>query len=345
MGNNKFDFGYLYNDSFNEKEFIKAVLKYIKDDSSPSYIFDEMKMGKVSRINVPLILTGGTSEIEYSRLIGYDTIETTTKYRTSPDGNTKRSTYSRTITNWKKDSGIISGTSSSGYFDNKYKIYDEYITNHVMDKNNIRRLNDDELDKYNLDDEIINYLKNDILNKVFKENITYPGNHIKNETYSGTTELFDTTLTIISLYSVEITIKDKSITFIASTNGDIEIKMFGEYPLDNYEETFKFTKEITSKRKEATKKPRALAKYTILSTIILFILLLVLGISLNILALTIISIVILILGLIITIKFSLDIKKISKPYYNQIREYNINNVKNKQKIKEEGYQNYLNNNL
>lgn len=346
MGNNKFDFGYLYNDSFDEKEFIKAVLKYIKDDSSPSYIFDEMKMGKVSRINVPLILTGGTSKIEYSRLIGYDTIETTTKYKTFTDGSMKHSTYSRTITNWEKDSGIISGTSSSGYFDNKYKIYDEYITNHVMDKNNIRALNDDELDKYNLDDEIINYLKNDILNKVFEENITYPGNHIKDEEYYDNTTLHNISCTIVSLYKLSITIRDKNILFIACSNGDIEIKHFGEYPIDNYEDMFNFTRQITSERNEATKKERHMAKITILSTLILFAISLILGIALHTIALSIISVIILIIGLIIWIRINQVIKNISKPYNKRIFEYNTLDYEKKLQKKQDAYLKYLaNNNL
>ena len=58
MGNYKFDAGYLYNDSFTEKDFKEAVLKHIFDDiKSPSYIFDEMNFGEISKIYVPLILS------------------------------------------------------------------------------------------------------------------------------------------------------------------------------------------------------------------------------------------------------------------------------------------------
>lgn len=40
--------GYLYNDSFSEKEFKEAVLKYIMDDyMSPSYIFDELEISEL----------------------------------------------------------------------------------------------------------------------------------------------------------------------------------------------------------------------------------------------------------------------------------------------------------
>lgn len=347
MENYKFNEGYLYKDSFSEKDFKNAVIKYIMDDDmSPSYIFDEMICSNVTRINIPLIICDGKSKIEYTRLIGYDRLETTTKYKTTTYGNgyqnKSQSTSVKTITDWKRDSGVIKGSAKSGYYDKKYLIYDEYVTNHIMDKNNIRLLSNDEKNNYELTNEIVEFLKNDILNKVFETNITYPGNHVKNEEYSGTTTLYNISLTIVSLYSMAIRVRNKELLFIASSNGEIEIKVFGEYPSDNYDEVLKINREITSQRKEATKKPRAIAKFTILSSIALFILLLVLGIAFNILALTIISIVIIILGLIIGIKFMINVKKISEPYYKKIYENNMRDFNNKSKAKEESYQRYIN---
>ena len=349
MSDYKFDEGYLYNDSFTEKEFKDAVIKYIYDDyMSPSYIFDEMIISNVGRINVPLILSDGKSEIEYSRIIGYDRLETTTKYKTTTYSNgyqnRTQSTNVRTITDWQQDYGTLTGTQKSGYFEDKYKVYDEYITNHVMDRNNVRRLSDEELDKYSLTPNTVEFLKNDILEKVFRENITYPGNHVKNEEYRGTTTLYNTSLTIVSLYSIAVKVRDKELLFIASSNGAIDIKMFGEYPSDNYDEVLKLNREITTQRKEATQKPRTIAKCTILLSITLFIVLLILGIVLNILALTITSIAILVIGLIIGIKFIVDVKNISKPYYKQILENNTRDAENKNKAKEESYQRYINNN-
>jgi hypothetical protein len=342
MKNYKINVGYLYNDSFSEKEFLDAVLKKINDDNSaPSYIFDEMEKSEVFRIEFPIFLCDGNAEIEYSRMIGFDKIETTTKYKTDAYGNKTHSTTSRTITDWKMDSGVISGSASSGTILDEYKIYDEYITNHVMDKNNVRELTNEELDNYHLTDDNIEYLKNDILKKAFEANITYPANHVKNEEYYGTVSLFNTTVTIVSMYAMELQIRDKSLLFIAISNGDIEIKVFGEYPIDNYDEINNFNMAISKQRLEATKKPRALSKYTILLTLLLFILLLVLGISLDILALTIISIVILVLGLIITLKFRNDVKKISKPYYKQIYDNNIRVYNENEKAKQEGYQRYI----
>ena len=291
MKDYKINVGYLYNDSFTENVFLNAVLKKINDDNSaPSYIFNEMDISKVFRIEFPIFLCDGNAEIKYSRMIGFDKIETTTKYKTNAYGNKTHSTSSRTITDWKKDSGVISGSASSGTILEEYKIYDEYITNHKMDKNNIRVLSNNELKKYKLTDDMIEYLENDILNKVFKNNITYPGNHVKDEEYNGSTSLSNISCTIVSLYALTVSVRDKSITFIAASNGEIDIEMYGEYPLDNFDCVFKLNREITKERLEATKTPRKYAKYTIVATIISFIILLILGISLNLLALTIISI-------------------------------------------------------
>lgn len=339
--------GYLYNDSFSEKEFINAVLKYIKDDNlSPSYIFDEMELSNVSRINVPIILSSGKANIEYKRKIGYDRIVTTTKYKTTTYGNgfqnRTQSSSSKTVTDWKNDNGTITGDATSGIYADKYKIYDEYITNHKMDRNNVSILKDDVLEKYTLSEDDIEYLKNDILNKVFENNITYPGNHVKDQEYYGDVELYNSSCTIVSLYSVIITIRDTNLQFIAASNGDIEIKLFGEYPFDNYDELLKYNREVTKERLAATKSPRKNAKIISLFSVLLFILLLILGISLSILALTIISIVLLILGLILTIKYLIDIKNISKPYYQKIAERNKKDYQEKERIKEEGFQSYLN---
>ena len=329
-----------------EKEFIDAVLKYMYDDiNAPSYIFDEMELGNVSKINIPLIQSTGKSKIEYVREIGYDSIETTTKYKTDAYGNKTHSTSSRTITIWQKDSGKIEGIASSGYYYEKYKIYDEYITNHKMDKNNYNILSNDDLKDYPLTDEIIEFLKNDTLNKVYNENITYPGNHVKNEEYHGTTILENICCTIVSLYTLSITIRDKNLLFIACSNGDIDIKLFGDYPIDDYEDNLKFNIEVTKERKEATKNERKILKITLLFSIISFILLLILGISLKLLALTIISIIILIIGFIIGLIFNNKIKKISKPYYKKIYEHNKKTFEDKKRIKDEGYKIFLNKNI
>lgn len=345
MENYIYNEGYLYNDSFSEKEFKDAVLKHILDDlEAPSYIFDEMELSKIKRINVPLILSIGESKIEYVRMIGFDTIETTTKYKTNSYGNKTHSTSSRTITNWQKDSGTIIGSASSGYFDEKYNIYEDYIAKHQMDKNNFKLLSNDDLKNYPLTDKIIEYLKNDTLDKVFKANITYPGNHVKDETYDGNTNLTNISCTIVSLYQVSVKIRDKAIDFIAASNGKIDIISFGEYPIENFENNLKFNMEISKERKEATKRERMLAKISLLSSFAIFILLLILGLSLNILALTIISIFVLAIGLILGIKYLNDVKRISKPFYKKIYDHNHKVFKEHQRIKEEGYQSFINKN-
>ena len=201
---------------------------------------------------------------------------------------------------------------------------------------------DDELNQYLLTPKMIEFLKNDILNKVFVNNITYPGNHVKNEEYSGDVSFYNSAVTIVSMYSIAIKVRDKDLLFVAITNGEIELKVFGDYPADNYDDVLAFNRKMGAQIREATKKPRAISKYTLLSSILLFILFLVLGLTLNILALTIISIVILVLGIGIFIKFSIDVKNISKPYRKQIYEYNQNDSNNKKNHKEESYQAFIN---
>lgn len=305
-----------------------------------------MLISEVGRINIPLIQATGEAEIEYSRMLGFDSYVTTTKYKTTTYSNgfqnKTQSSSTKTVTNWQNDSGTLNGTASSGTYDEKYKIYDEYVKDHVMDKNNIRLLTVEELSACELTPNMIEFLENDILNKVYQNNITYPTNNVKNEEYDGTVKLNNICSTIVSLYSLGIKIRDKELYFIACSNGDIEIKVFGEYPSDNFNEELNFNREITTQRMEATKRPRAIAKYTFLSTIVLFILFLVLGISLNVLALTIISFVILVIGLIIGIRYANDVKKISKPYYRQIFEHNTMLMEKRNQEKEEAYERYVN---
>ena len=349
MENYKLDNGFIYNDSFTEKEFYDAVIKNIRNDSmAPSYIFDEMVISKVGRINVPLFLTDGKSDIEYTRMIGYDSLETTTKTKTTTYGNGfQNKTYStstRTITNWERDSGTLSGTAKSGTYDDKYKIYDEYVKNHKMDKSNISQMPAEELNKYSLTPTEVEFLKNDIMTKVFENNITYPGHHVKNEEYYGETTLYNSSVTIVSMYSLAIKIRDRELLFVACTNGDIELKLFGDYPADNFDEVFAITSEISAKRQEATKKERRIVKISILSGIALFILFLVLGLSLNILALTITSFVVLLIGIVLAIIFGVKVKKISKPYNEEIRQHNERDFENKRNHKEESYQSFINKN-
>ena len=347
MNNYKIKEGYLYKDSFTEKDFLNSVINNIKNDNdAPSYIFNEMILSDVKRINVPLILTDGDAKIEYSRMIGINNIITTTKTTTKTYGNgyqnVSHNSYSNTVTNWQNDSGVIEGSSKSGYYYKEYIEYDDYIRDHIMDKNNIRALTIEELDKYSISLDVVEYMKKDILDKVYQENTTYPTNQVKDEKYNGDVILYNTTCTIVSLYSIDVTIRDKKIIFVASSNGDIDLKMFGEYPFDDYSKVFEFTKEISKERSIATKNQRLIKRLAILLSVPLFILLLVLGISLNILVLTIISFVVLILGIIIFIIKSKEIKKISKPYNKRIIEYRSRIYNDNNKNKEEGYNKFIN---
>lgn len=341
--------GFVYNDSFTEKDFYDAVIENIRNDyMAPSYIFDEIIISEVGRINVPLILTDGNAEIEYSRMIGYDSYVTTTKYKTTTYGNgyqnRTQSSSTKTVTDWQYDSGTISGSAKSGTYDDQYKVYDEYIRDHKMDKSNIRSMSSEELSKYKLTPKMVEFMKNDILTKVFENYITYPGQHVKNEEYSGEVTFYNSAVTIVSMYSLAIRIRDKELLFVACTNGDIELKVFGDYPTDNFDEVLAINGEISEKRKEATKTERLITKLSIISGIVLFILFLVLGLSLDILALTITSFVVLLIGIIMTIIFGVKVSKISKPYYDQMRENSTKDFEKKKNYKEESYQSFINKN-
>ena len=346
MSDFKLDNGFVYNDSFTEKEFYDAVIENIRNDfNAPSYIFDEMEISNIGRINVPLILTDGEANIEYSRMIGYDTYETTTKVKTTTYGNgwqnRSQSSSTRTITNWENDYGTLTGSAKSGTYDEQYKIYDEYIRDHQMDKSNMHQMDSAELSQYTVSPEMVEFMENDILTKVFTNYITYPGQHVKNEEYSGTVSFYNSAVTIVSMYSLCVRIRDKEIYFVACTNGDIELKIFGEYPTDNYDEVFAVTSKIASERQEATKKERRIVKLSLLSSIALFILFLVLGLSLGILVLTIISFVVLVIGIVLAIIFGKKVKKISKPYNEEIREHNERDFAAKRNHKEESYQYFI----
>ena len=349
MSNFKLDNGFVYNESFTEKEFYDAVLENIRNDfQAPSYIFDEVVFSNIGRINVPLILTDGEANIEYSRMIGYDTYQTTTKVKTTTYSNgwqnRSQSSSTRTITNWQNDYGTITGSAKSGTYDEQYKIYDEYIRDHQMDKSNMHKMTGEELSQYTVSPEMVEFMENDILTKVFENYITYPGQHVKNEEYSGEVTFYNSAVTIVSMYSLALRIRDKELLFVACTNGDIELKLFGEYPADNFDEVFTITSEIESNRLEATKNERRIVKISILSAIASFILFLILGLSLDILALTIISFATLLIGIIIAIIYGKKVKKISKPYNDEIQKHNERDFENKRKHKEESYQIFINKN-
>ncbi len=345
---NKITYGYKYNDSFTEDEFKNEVFKFLLNSRlAPDYIFDEFEYSNVGRINIPLIIAEGKSEIEYSRMLGFDRYETTTKVKTTTYSNgfsnRTQSSSTRTITDWKKDEGVLEGTATAGYYDPKYELYNEYVANHVMDKNNICTLTADEIKNYEISDEVVHNLKNDILNNVFHNNITYPTNNVKNEEYYGTTTINNITCTIVSLYKMVISIRDKQLMFFACSNGEIEMKYFGEFPLDDdYIESMNKVSEIITEKKKETKTPKLIYRLSFLFGIAIFVTFLVLGIQNNQTVLIILSFIPLIIGFVIGIKYYKVASKINKAYSNKVIAYNNDKDKQRFEKKERSYERLIN---
>ena len=86
-----------------------------------------------------------------------------------------------------------------------------------------------------------------------------------------------------------------------------------------------------------------ISKLSLLFSILSFILFLILGITLDVIVLTIISFVILVLGIIISIKYMIDVKNISKPYYKKIADNNKMNFERMNQEKEASYQRFIKN--
>ena len=340
-------FGYRYGDSFTEEDFRNEVFQFLKDSILvPTYIFDEMEYTKVGRINIPLIIADGTATINYSRKLGFDRYETTTKVKTTTYGNgyqnRTQTSSTRTITDWRYDEGTLTGDASAGTYDEKYRSYDEYVTNHVMDKNNIIQIEPNEYAPYEATEEMLNNIKNDILNKVYSENITYPADHVKNEEYYGDVTLHNITYTIVSLYSMVISIRDKQILFYACSNGQIEMKYYGDFPFDDdWQQELDTVGEINRERSQETKKPRLIYIFSFLIGIALFITLLVLGIQNNLIALNILSAVPLLIGFFFGIKYFRITSKINRAYSKRVIDYRMNLENKRQEIKNESYESFI----
>lgn len=340
-----FQSGYRYSDSYSMEEFFNKALIYLKDDEfCPPYIFDEAKFSNVSKIDIPIIKAKGIASINYSRILGYDkqvtyTIETKIK---KPDGSTQRkySNSFKTETKWVKDSGVINGVSEASFVDPKYI---DFINSLNLDETSLVKIDNKELNSFIIDDVVLEQLKNNILNNVYKDNITYPVNKIKKEEYSGEVEINNLSVTIISLYALEVNVRDSSFVLYASTNGSSTIYKLGNYPINDDQEDYnKRIYNISSERNSITKLPRTIRLLSVILLTALFLTLLIIGISKNILALTIVSFIPLILEIVIVIILNKKIRKVVLEYGEKIN--NITNERSKL-INEEridGYNRYIN---
>ena len=340
--------GIKYKDSITKNEYIDKILLYLKNEYlAPAYIFDEMELGTVNKIEVPIICATGHSEINYSRLIGNDRIETWTEVQTTKysDGSTKKDyiNHSRTITDWDPDSGMLVGEATAGAYDDKYLIYEDVISIENRERDT-EVLSDSELDSYEINQELIKELKNRITNKVFYNNISYPGDHVKNESYSGITKITELSCVVLPIYELELIIRDKQISFYSCSNEPVIIKRKGDFPIqDDQEEANNEVNKMATERDKVALKPRTFMYLSYIGGIVLFLLFIILGSTYNIVFLNYISFVVLVSGIISGFIFSRKVKKIIREFGTKITEYNNKRAERLQHLKDEGYERYINN--
>ena len=340
--------GYKYNESFTKKDFINQVLLIIKDDTkSPDYIFDEMTLNDVNTIYVPIYFADGRADINYSRTIGYDRVEqwVETKITKYSDGTQKRepSYKSRTVTDWHPDSGMLTGDTTVNDYEDKYDIFKAVINKESRDENNISPLTDDEIDSFEVNPDIIARIKNKMINRIFENNISYPGSHVKDEYYSGTAKINNLSVLAYPIYTLEINIRDKTLIFYACPNGEMDIHMTGEYPLeDDLDEYFRNTRAFGEERKALTKKPKRISRLSLFLGLALFITFIVLGSNFDLTFLYFIGIPFLIAGIIVYGIFHSKVKKLDKMVGSKVFKFNKEWYERKAKKKEESYNNLIN---
>ena len=316
-----FQEGYRYTESYSKEEFFSNALKYLKDEYlCPAYIFDEAKFSDISVIDIPIIKAEGIANINYSRLLGYDKkIAYTTKKTTKYSDGTRRNDYSTSYkieTEWVKDLGTINGISNSTFIDPKYV---DFINSQNLDSSSIIPLSTKELNSMHIDKAALNSLKQNILDNVYRDNITYPVNKIKREEYNGDVDILKLIVTLVPMYALDVTVRDKSFVLYACANGSSKIYRLGDLPINDDQEDFNNKiNSISDKRDAITKWPRIFRLLTIIFSAILFITFLSLGINKNILALRLLSFIPIIIGIIIVIILNKRIRKVVLYYGEQM---------------------------
>ncbi|MCR5308173.1 MAG: hypothetical protein K6E24_04185 [bacterium] len=267
MSDLHFQSGYRYSDLYSKEEFFSGCLKYLRDEYlCPPYIFDEAIFSQVNKIDIPIISAKGIANINYSRLLGYDKqVAYTTKKTTKYSDGTSQSSYStsyKTETEWVRDFGSISGISDSTFVDPKYA---DFINSQNLDKSSIIPLENKELNSLVIDDEVLNILKNNILNNVYKDNITYPVNKIKKEQYNGDVEIEALSVTLVSIYAIDVKVRDHTFVLYACTNGSDQIYRLGDLPINDDQEDYNNKiYELANKRDKITKMPRTIRLLSII---------------------------------------------------------------------------------
>ena len=341
-----FQSGYRYSDLYSKEEFFDGCLKYLKDEYlCPPYIFDEAIFSQVNKIDIPIIKAIGIANINYSRLLGYDkqvayTTKTTTKYS---DGS-RRNSYStkyKTETEWVKDYGTINGKGESSFVDPKYI---DFINSQELDNSSLVPIENRELNSFRIDEVALKQLKSNILNNVYKDNITYPVNKVKKEEYDGDVDIENLSVTIVSIYAIDVKVRDKSFVLYACTNGSSKIYRLGDLPINDDQEDFnKKIDIIATKRDSITKKPRTIRLLTILIFSVLFIVLLAIGISKKILVLKLIAFIPIIIEIVVVIILNKKIRKVVLEYGEQMNNLYTEREKLIKEERTEAYERFINN--
>ena len=346
MSSLHFQSGYRYSDSYSKEEFFSACLKYLRDEYlCPAYIFDEAIFSQVSKIDIPIIGAKGIANINYSRLLGYDKqVAYTTKKTTKYSDGTRKNSYStsyKTETEWVKDFGSISGISNSTFVDPKYV---DFINSQSLDESTLVPLDNKELNSYTLDDVALNQLKNDILNNVYKDNISYPVNKIKKEEYSGDVEIENLTVTLVSIYAIDVKVREKTFVLYACSNGSDKIYRLGDLPINDDQEDYNNRiYELANKRDSITKLPRTIRLLSIIILSALFIALLAIGINKSILVLKFVSFIPLIILIILVIILNKKIRKVVLEYGSKMNDISTEREKLIKEERIEAYNRFINN--
>ena len=146
-------------------------------------------------------------------------------------------------------------------------------------------------------------------------------NKIKKEQYSGDVEIEKLSVTLVSIYAIDVTVRDKTFVLYACTNGSSTIYKLGDYPIkDDQEDYNNKIYNLSKERNSITKLPRTIRLLTILIFTALFIIMLSIGIAKNILALKIVSFIPLILEIIIVIILNKKIRKVVLLYGEKMND-------------------------
>ena len=312
-----FQEGYYYNDLYTKEEFFEGALKYLRDEYlCPPYIFEEAKFSPVTKIDIPIITAKGNAVVNYSRVLGYDKqVAYTTKKTTRYSDGTSRNQYStsyKTETEWVKDLGTLTGSSKATFVDPKFV---DFINRQELDASTIMPLSNKELNSFKIDEEALVSLKNDIVENVYRDNITYPVNKIKHEQHAGDVDIEHLSVTLVSMYSIDVTVRDKTFVLYACTNNSPKIYRLGNLPINDDQEEFNHKiYAVSSKRDSITKLPRTIRLLSIILLSALFIGLLALGINKNMLVLKLVAFIPLIAEIVIVIILNKKIGKVVREY-------------------------------